>query len=297
MENISSRTLTTSGESRVRFIATELVLPRSGSRPRLMRWSGLHRQQTREPACGGDLVRQICHSPSRESLCWGHLWETLRSSKRIWTRRWRNNGRCWSGFPLVADLQSSWLILLHCASAKANYLLRVVEPQSVAAYDRAGIWACLCTLLHQSLAEQRHQEWGQFAIGLDGVGLRNATRTSISAYWDSWADCLPLMFAKHTEVAFWLARQLEGHPNSPFPSAAASSARVLSGTMGFDPQSWQALCEGVRRRMLEPGVGAGSMRLLHEWNSSTRKKKSVKGCHLEIEHGCDRKVVLEAVWP
>ena len=36
--------------------------------------------------------------------------------------------------PLVADLQSAWLILLHCASAKANYLLRVVEPQSVAAY-------------------------------------------------------------------------------------------------------------------------------------------------------------------
>ena len=33
--------------------------------------------------------------------------------------------------PLVGDLQSARLILLHCAAARANYLLRVVEPQSV----------------------------------------------------------------------------------------------------------------------------------------------------------------------
>ena len=61
-----------------------------------------------------------------------------------------------------------------------------------------------------------------------------------------------MMFARHPEVAFRLVRQLEGHPDSPFLSAAASSARVLSGTMGFDPPSWQALGEGVRPRMLEP---------------------------------------------
>ena len=32
---------------------------------------------------------------------------------------------------VVRDLQSAWLLLLHCASAWANYLLRVVEPQAV----------------------------------------------------------------------------------------------------------------------------------------------------------------------
>ena len=141
----------------------------------------------------------------------------------------------------VADLQCAWLILLHCASAKANCLLRVVEPQSVAAYARAhddGIWACLCTLLHVHPSQNEDIRSGaNLPLVLGGVGLRSATRTSVSAYWASWADCLPMMFARHPEVASRLVRQLEGHSDSPFLSAAASSARVLSGTMGFHPPS------------------------------------------------------------
>ena len=31
--------------------------------------------------------------------------------------------------PMVSDLQSSWLLLVHCASARANYISRVVEPE------------------------------------------------------------------------------------------------------------------------------------------------------------------------
>ena len=61
-----------------------------------------------------------------------------------------------------------------------------------------------------------------------------------------------MMFGRLPEVAFRLVQQLEGHPESPFLAAAASSARVSSGTVGFDPPSWQALWEGVRPRMLEP---------------------------------------------
>ena len=115
-----------------------------------------------------------------------------------------------------------------------------------------GIWACLCTLLHVNPSQNEDIRSGaNLLLVLGGVGLRSATRTSISACWASWADCLPMMFARHTEVASRLVWQLEGHPDSPFLSAAASSARVLSGTMGFDPPSWQALCEGVRPHMLE----------------------------------------------
>ena len=61
-----------------------------------------------------------------------------------------------------------------------------------------------------------------------------------------------MMFARHPEVTSQIVQQLEGHPDSPFLAAATSSARALIGTMGFDPPSWQALCEGVRPRMLEP---------------------------------------------
>ena len=52
--------------------------------------------------------------------------------------------------PLVPDLQAAWLILLHCASARANYLLRVVDPEQVqqfAQMHNQRLWQCLCQLL------------------------------------------------------------------------------------------------------------------------------------------------------
>ena len=83
----SSRALTTSGvpcngtcSPALEFVST-VVRRRSGTgaefdQPVAMRRSGLHRQRTREPACGGDLVRPIYHRPSRELWCWAHLWES-----------------------------------------------------------------------------------------------------------------------------------------------------------------------------------------------------------------------------
>ena len=53
--------------------------------------------------------------------------------------------------PMVTDLQSAWLILLHCASARANHLLRV------AAYARAhdeGVWTCMCALLNINTTQE-----------------------------------------------------------------------------------------------------------------------------------------------
>ena len=53
----------------------------------------------------------------------------------------------------MRDLQSAWLLLLHCVTAEANYLLRVVEPQAVAEHARLhdnGTWNCLCHILHIS---------------------------------------------------------------------------------------------------------------------------------------------------
>ena len=77
--------------------------------------------------------------------------------------------------PMVADLQSSWLILLHCGSASATCVLRVVEPQSVAACVPAldeSIWACMRThpLAHQSRSGRRDQKLYQSAVGVGRVG-------------------------------------------------------------------------------------------------------------------------------
>ena len=52
--------------------------------------------------------------------------------------------------PRGRDLQSAWLLLLHCASARANYFFRVVDPGSSVDFARAhddDIWQCTCDIL------------------------------------------------------------------------------------------------------------------------------------------------------
>ena len=47
--------------------------------------------------------------------------------------------------PEVQDLQAAWALLLHCASARANYMLRVIRPELVRGYAKGhdrGIWTC-----------------------------------------------------------------------------------------------------------------------------------------------------------
>ena len=147
-------------------------------------------------------------------------------------------------------------------------------------------------LLNINPTQNDDQELCNSSVGV-GEWASGATRTSVSAYWASWADCLPMMFARHPDVACRIVQQLEG---------AASSVRVLSGTMGFDPPSLQALSEGVRPRMLEPdefepGIERGGWQ--HEASSR------VEGQHREEvlferlllrDRICVIAVVLVGVW-
>ena len=66
--------------------------------------------------------------------------------------------------PHVKDLQSAWLLLLHCALARANYQLRSVDPASTGEFSEAhdqGIWQCLCNILqnrpHTGADSERHR--------------------------------------------------------------------------------------------------------------------------------------------
>ena len=50
----------------------------------------------------------------------------------------------------MQDLQSAWLILLHCAAARANYQIRCVSPGGVAQFvlhHDEQIWDCACNIL------------------------------------------------------------------------------------------------------------------------------------------------------
>ena len=122
-------------------------------------------------------------------------------------------------FPAVPNLQSSWLLLLHCASARANCLLRTLCPDSVQGFAEAhdrGLWECVCALLNiPVLQEWSIRDTATLLLSLGGLGLRRVLRTSPSVHWASWADSLPMIRARHPVVADMIIRELEGHPVTP----------------------------------------------------------------------------------
>ena len=152
----------------------------------------------------------------------------------------------------VRDLQSSWSLLLHCVSARANYLLRVVIPE-----------ACLCKILHVDPRKLCRCESGSvhaIEFGWHGF-LRDALRVATPAYWASWADCMPMIFKRHAHVANFFMHELDGAPGGAL-GAAAEARRAVTGVLGFDPPTWEALAAGARPTTMEfeemePGGGRG----------------------------------------
>ena len=157
--------------------------------------------------------------------------------------------------PAVPDVQSSWALLLHCAAARANYLLRVVKPEATTSHAQrhnAGLWKCLCEILHvdpESSAEL--WETASMPLCLGGMGLRDASRVATSAYWASWADSMPMIFQRHPDVATAFVQELEGAPEGAL-GALARATTSLTGVCGFEPPTWQVLIEGTRPSPVEP---------------------------------------------
>ena len=151
----------------------------------------------------------------------------------------------------VKDVQGAWLLLVHCASARANCFFWSVRPEAVAEYaglHDAGLWECLSRILQVDLStcDQDTHDVATLPLALGGLGLRSAERTSVPAYWASWADCMPMIRERHPQVAERLAASLEGYPDTPYLSEAAAAARSLRGVLGFEPPSMAS--RGNRRQ-------------------------------------------------
>ena len=99
--------------------------------------------------------------------------------------------------PLLQDVQASWLLLVHCAAARANYMTRVVEPgatQEFSTRNDAALWNCLCQIMQIPTTQLDDvRETASTPMKLGGLGLRSARRISEAAYWASWADSLPMI--------------------------------------------------------------------------------------------------------
>ena len=142
------------------------------------------------------------------------------------------------GIPSLEDLQCGWALMLHCASARANYFIRVVRPECSHRFARLhdeGWWRCLCSLLNipRDCVAPAIKDQCFLPLVLGGLGLRSATRTRQSAFWASWADALHMIHQRHPEVADRIVVGLPHPEGLPNLSGAAEAANSLRGVEDF----------------------------------------------------------------
>ena len=190
--------------------------------------------------------------------------------------------------PSVPDLRSAWLLLLHCASPRASYLLRVLPPDQVLRYAQVHdgrLWQCFCALLGipPDQCDRTAANSSTLPLSLGDLGLRRAVRTSAPAYWASWADTLPMIHQRHPVVVeamvSWLNRQID----VPCLRAAAVAADQLTGVDGFSPPSWEALAAGARPPPHEPDDNEpGCSRFGWQHEASSRVERQFRELLLSV---------------
>ena len=136
----------------MRASVSTLARPRSGTRLE----SGLKvcdvlekiaRVKTQQPQCGRDLQESPFEEQGIKVLGSpvGYPAFVARQLERTSVK----HQVLFDRIPMVEDVQSAWLLLLHCACARVNYLLRVVRPSAAAGiaetHDQA-VWDCLASV-------------------------------------------------------------------------------------------------------------------------------------------------------
>ena len=133
-------------------------------------------------------------------VCSGRRWVTLIVWPDTSNQLCKSTASSCSGSHAVKDPQSAWLLLLHCASARANYMLRSVDPDRTGEFARAhdeGIWQCAYDILQIEAAQtDTVRSIASLTLVLGGLGLRRSERVRSSAYWASW----PIAFRPLTLV-------------------------------------------------------------------------------------------------
>ena len=138
--------------------------------------------------------------------------------------------------PNVDDLQSAWLLLLFCASTRANYLIRNVQPELVVEFAQrheARIWQRLCQItgIDEGTVLASSRQVASLPLSMRGLGLRSAQRTSVAAHWASWADAVGMIQNRHPTVAATIVRALE--IGSPVPAITAVVGCIAALEEGF----------------------------------------------------------------
>ena len=145
---------------------------------------------------------------------------------------------CCANCRKLLDMQSAWLLLIHCANPRAQHVLRTVPPQDSAAkaeHDRA-VWATLRPDAHGREWDAARQV-AFLPAGFGGRGLDSAERIAPAAYCAAWADALPVMLQGRPDAANRCARELAlgGASTAPCLRAAAAAGDRLPLLRGAQP--------------------------------------------------------------
>ncbi len=166
--------------------------------------------------------------------------------------------------PGIQDTQAAWLELLYCAASRANYVTRVVAPELSEEFARAhddGIWECFSEILgvHPEDVAQVWRGIAQLPFHSGGLGLRSADRLRAAAHWASWADSLPMIQARHPDIAVQIRDALaSGGGGSQVLTAVARCEQQIAAA-GMRMPTWESLIAGARPEpppdgSTEPGI-------------------------------------------
>ena len=146
--------------------------------------------------------------------------------------------------PAIQDLQSAWLLLLFCASPRANYFLRVVHPISSQAFVNEhdqdiclaksqdltiGRWPASLSVLVASVCAARR---AQHQLLFGPVG-QTAWACSVN---DTGCRCF-----------YCRGGHRSSHTCSPF--ARGSRQQRIPSFSGFETAEWAMLADGLRPRL------------------------------------------------
>ena len=154
--------------------------------------------------------------------------------------------------------------------------MRSVRPELVAEFAAGhdqGMWQCLQTVLNIPEESALTRAIISFPFSLGGLGLRSAT--SLSAWWASKADTLPMIHARHPDVGMMILNGLNHEAQGPNVRGVADTVRMLTGEGLSRPvgrHSWtgHAHHRTIRRIMsqVEPEE-VGNMKLHLELNRTS----------------------------
>ena len=117
--------------------------------------------------------------------------------------------------PKVPDVQSAWLLLLRCASARANYQLRVIiRPGLVESFAEShdqGLWRCLCAILEVPVDTcDGDQSYGHIASVIGWPWFKERRAYEGGHLLGQLGRCSAMIQARHPAVAALMVQHLEG---------------------------------------------------------------------------------------